>query len=1083
MKTFRGILLGAGLILSLHAGATTYYVNVSNSSPTAPFTDWTTAATNIQDAIDASTNGDLVLVTNGVYQFGGRVMAGNLTNRVALNMPITVQSVNGPWVTAILGVGATNGNGAVRCAWLTNNASLIGFTLTSGATRSSGDQVSLESGGGVWCASTNCLVGNCLIVSNTAYAYGGGVYSGTVSSSLIISNGSIINDGASYQSVLKNCTVVSNATPGVMNPLAMTNCIIYYNYGINCFSVSGSAFSHCCTTPALSGTGNITNAPQLFADGIHLASGSPCIGGGVNPAVGTDIFGSVWSNPPAIGCAEWQSSPFVTKPQIQVAGSPAGFTVGKSAFTGQSPFVFFWLKDGVPLQDDGHFSSTQTTNLTATGVSLADVGNYQFAVSNAFGVVTSAVVSLVIHCVDVAGTNPVAPYLNWATAATNIQDAIGASVANEVVLVTNGLYGVGGKSMDGVITNRVAIDKAILVQGVNGPSATTIQGAWDATTINGLGAIRCVWLTNNAVVSGFTLRSGATRSVTASPNQSMKGGGVYGVSNNASVYNCWIITNYASYIGGGAFQVTLNQCTLTGNHALGSGTVGSGVASAGSGGGAYGCNLTNCLLISNVADQSNGGGAENCNLKNCALTKNKAGLYGGGADSGSLVNCTVTGNGNITTSYSSYGGGAANAKLTNCLVYANYNVGSGPTNYTLCTISYSDTDPLPAGTGNLDVDPQLLADGVHLAATSPCLGAGTASVVSGTDIDSLAWGNPPAIGCDDFQPAPLVCAPPTYQVSIPAYVMTFNVIVAGQSPFAYFWSKDGVPIQDDGHYTNSGTANLVVNNLQSTDAGLYQVVVSNAMGVVTSSLVAVSVAYPPSIVTQPLFSRVVVGGSNNLSVGIAGITPFGYQWFTSSGRTATAYPIVVSGSISSVSMFDSGMGYVSTPQVHIVGGSGSGATAFAIILGGGVLGITRVNPGSGYSTAAPTVQIDPPPMTTTLLTGQTNATLSLSTAALTDRTNYFVVINNNYGSVTSATVYLTVFLPPQNFTALNVATGLQVNLTGTPGYPYIVQSTTNLAPLASWHPVRTNYADTYGNWQFVDTNLNAGQKFYRAVSQ
>ena len=109
--------------------------------------------------------------------------------------------------------------------------------------------------------------------------------------------------------------------------------------------------------------------------------------------------------------------------------------------------------------------------------------------------------------------------------------------------------------------------------------------------------------------------------------------------------------------------------------------------------------------------------------------------------------------------------------------------------------------------------------------------------------------------------------------------------------------------------------------------------------------------------------------------------------------------------------------------------------------------------------------------------------MSLSTAALTDRTNYFVVINNNYGSVTSATVYLTVFLPPQNFTALNVATGLQVNLTGTPGYPYIVQSTTNLAPLASWHPVRTNYADTYGNWQFVDTNLNAGQKFYRAVSQ
>ena len=74
-------------------------------------------------------------MTNGVYAVGGRVMAGDLTNRIALNKALTVQSVNGPFATVIQGAGATNGNSAVRCAWLTNGASLVGFTLQAGATR------------------------------------------------------------------------------------------------------------------------------------------------------------------------------------------------------------------------------------------------------------------------------------------------------------------------------------------------------------------------------------------------------------------------------------------------------------------------------------------------------------------------------------------------------------------------------------------------------------------------------------------------------------------------------------------------------------------------------------------------------------------------------------------------------------------------------------------------------------------------------------------------------------------------------------------------------------------------------------
>jgi PKD domain len=827
------------VLLVFNASATPRYVDLNCPNATPPFTNWSTAATNIQDAIDVSADGDSVFVTNGVYAVGGRVMAADLTNRVALNKAVTVQSVNGPFVTVIQGAGATNGTTAVRCAWLTNGAALSGFTLRNGGTRTSGTTATLESGGGVWCASSNAIVANCVIVSNTAYFNGGAAYQGTLNNCFVNGNGISIGFAAgTYGANLNNCTVTSNSYYGTYQGI-LTNCIVYFNSVAN---YSGSpTFSYCCTTPLPVGLGNFTNGPQLFVDGIHLSPTSPCIGAGTNLASGPDIFGKLWANPPSVGCSEWQPAPLVTTAKIQLTSDPVGFTVGVAGGNGQSPLAFFWLKDGTVLQDNGHYSSSQTTNLDGIGISFADAGNYQLVVSNAFGVVTSAVAQLVVHCVDVAGANPVAPYSTWATAATNIQDAITVSAAGEIVLVTNGFYAVGGKSMDGVITNRVSVDKAILVQSVNGPSTTIIQGAWDPTSTNGPGAVRCVWLTNNATLSGFTLRGGATRSINASGNQSMNGGGAWAASTNATTANCLITGNFAFNRGGGAYQVALKNCLLSGNHAVGSGTPGAGVAFAGSGGGAANCNLKNCYISSNYADQSNGGGTDNCNLRNCALIKNSSFLNGGGANLGLLINCTVSGN--ISSGYSSgYGGAVYGATLTNCVVWGNIQRTSYPyTNYASanCVLSYCDTDPLPSGAGNIDIDPQLLGDGVHLTAASPCIGAGPNSVVIGTDIDGQPWNNPPSIGCDEWQPAPVIGMQPSYLVGFPAHGLTFNLVVAGQLPFNYYWSKDGTPVQDDSNHSNSGAANLVVNNFGPDDASNYQVVVSNAFGVVTSAVAQV----------------------------------------------------------------------------------------------------------------------------------------------------------------------------------------------------------------------------------------------------
>jgi hypothetical protein len=54
-------------LLPPNAGAGKLYVDSNSTNPFSPFGDWSTAATNIQDAVDAAGVGDEVVVTNGVY--------------------------------------------------------------------------------------------------------------------------------------------------------------------------------------------------------------------------------------------------------------------------------------------------------------------------------------------------------------------------------------------------------------------------------------------------------------------------------------------------------------------------------------------------------------------------------------------------------------------------------------------------------------------------------------------------------------------------------------------------------------------------------------------------------------------------------------------------------------------------------------------------------------------------------------------------------------------------------------------------------------------------------------------------------
>ncbi len=153
------------LFLSKIAYAANVYVDVNGNNPTPPYSSWNTASTTIQDAVIAASEGDTILVTNGVYR---------LTSEIVVDKNIEIRSVHGPDVTI------TDGQTYSRVFNLSDSSSVIsGIHITRGYINGTG--------GGVNCSQTSFIT-NCIISENTATGSGGGVYRGKVKNSIIRNN-------------------------------------------------------------------------------------------------------------------------------------------------------------------------------------------------------------------------------------------------------------------------------------------------------------------------------------------------------------------------------------------------------------------------------------------------------------------------------------------------------------------------------------------------------------------------------------------------------------------------------------------------------------------------------------------------------------------------------------------------------------------------------------------------------------------------------------------------------------------------------------------------------------------------------
>ncbi len=265
-----------------------------------------------------------------------------------------------------------------------------------------------------------------------------------------------------------------------------------------------------------------------------------------------------------------------------------------------------------------HTASTRNTTLGRLCLPLA-AAVCLLAGTRAFAVQTN------LYYVNSAnGANASPPFLSWATAATNVQEAVdlaeaAVDIANGVfceVVVTDGVH---------VVSAAVTLTAPIRLRSLSGdPATTALSGSYPAAQH------RVLHLTGEAWVSGFTISNGYA----------------YGGSP----------TNY----GGGVFMTTngfgkaglLSDCRVANNQARKTPTSGY----------AYGCGIyldrggtvSNCIIQANKSDLGRGGGV----FFN----------YGG-----QVMGCTITNN-NCSTAAVTEGGGVFlnyGGFVTNCFFARN----------------------------------------------------------------------------------------------------------------------------------------------------------------------------------------------------------------------------------------------------------------------------------------------------------------------------------------------------------------------------------------------------------------------------
>jgi uncharacterized repeat protein (TIGR03803 family) len=127
--------------------------------------------------------------------------------------------------------------------------------------------------------------------------------------------------------------------------------------------------------------------------------------------------------------------------------------------------------------------------------------------------------------------------------------------------------------------------------------------------------------------------------------------------------------------------------------------------------------------------------------------------------------------------------------------------------------------------------------------------------------------------------APQITSQPVNRSVFAGADVEFSVSVLGNVPLSYQWQKNGTNLTDGGVVFGSTNRILQLANVTTNDAGIYSVIVTNALGYTNSLGASLAVtSSPPFIVMQPTNQTLAAGETASFSVRAFGNLPLIYHW-------------------------------------------------------------------------------------------------------------------------------------------------------------------------------------------------------------